>query len=370
MKKIKKILQNSFKFFFYKAFALIYGDIKGKINPEKDSRIKIETIEKENNLKYRIYKIKDGRLYTDRVHDTAIILDNFIVEGPSYQLRTIDNAQVEKNIVFQKGTARIKKKLKGVVLSLLTGGAGNANYFHWIYDVLPRFALVEELFNLDEFNFFLVPDIKKKFQIETLELLNIPKSKCISSVEYRHIYADEIVASDHPYVTTTNATHDIQNMPAWLSQWLYKKFVKQTGGKHSFPKRIYIDRADSDSNTHQLRSIINENEIKNFLSKLDFTFIKLADYHFIEQCQMFNNADFIIGLNGAGFANICFCKPGTKVIEITSNTEGKVLENLGKKNELNFKSIKCEPQEFNLSNQMGHINVSVDHLKKIIESLN
>ena len=71
-----------------------------------------------------------------------------------------------------------------------------------------------------------------------------------------------------------------------------------------------------------------------FLSKLDFAFIKLADYHFIEQCQMFNNADFIIGLNGAGFANICFCKPGTKVIEITSNTEGKILENLGKKNEL------------------------------------
>ena len=59
MKKIKKILQNSFKFFFYKAFALIYGNIKGKINPEKDSRIKIETIKKENNLKYRIYKIKN-----------------------------------------------------------------------------------------------------------------------------------------------------------------------------------------------------------------------------------------------------------------------------------------------------------------------
>ena len=375
MKKIKKILQNSFKLFFYKIFTLFYGNIKGKINSESDSRIKIETIKKENNLKYKIYKIEKGRLYTDCVHDTAIILDNFIVEGPSFQIRQ-DNLQhlhyadAKQNIVFTKGTPRKKIKLKGRLLSLLTGGAGNENYFHWIYDVLPRFALVEELFNLDEFSFFLVPDIKKKFQIETLELLNIPKNKCISSVEYRHIYADEIVVSDHPYVTTTNATHDIQNMPSWLSKWLYKKFVKQTWDKHSFPKRIYIDRTDSTSNAHRLRSIINENEIKNFLSKLDFAFIKLADYHFIEQCQMFNNADFIIGLNGAGFANICFCKPGTKVIEITSNTEGKILENLGKKNELNFKSIKCEPQEHNLSNQMGHINVSVDYLKKIIESLN
>ena len=158
MKKIKKILQNSFKFFFYKAFTLFYGNIKGKISSESDSRIKIETIKKENNLKYKIYKIKNGRLYTDRVHDAAVILDNFIVEGPSYQLRTINNVQVEKNIVFQKGTARIKKKLKGTVLSLLTGGAGNENYFHWIYDVLPRFALCEKTSDLNKVDFLVFSD--------------------------------------------------------------------------------------------------------------------------------------------------------------------------------------------------------------------
>ena len=29
----------------------------------------------------------DGRLYTDRIHDTAVLLDNKIIEGPSFQLR-------------------------------------------------------------------------------------------------------------------------------------------------------------------------------------------------------------------------------------------------------------------------------------------
>ena len=223
MKIIKKILQNSFKFFFYKAFALFYGNIKGKINSEKDTRIKIETIKKGNNLKYRIYKIKNGRLYTDRVHDTAIILDNFIVEGPSYQLRTINNAQVEENIVFQKGTARIKKKLKGTVLSLLTGGAGNENYFHWIYDVLPRFALCEKTSDLDKVDFFLLPDTIKKFQQESLDILNISKEKRISSKFFRHITCSELFVTDHPYVITNDASNDIQNIPLWISEWLKKK---------------------------------------------------------------------------------------------------------------------------------------------------
>ena len=182
MKYIKKKLQNIFKNFFYKAFTLFHGKIKGKINAENNSKIKIEITEKQNNIKYKIYKIKDGRLYTDRIHDTAIILNNFIVDGPSFQFRTINsvniiNDKVEKNIVFQKGTPKIKKIINGKVLSLLTGGAGNENYWHWIFDVLPRFALCEKIFDFNDIDFFLLPSIEKKFQRETLDLLNISKKK-------------------------------------------------------------------------------------------------------------------------------------------------------------------------------------------------
>ena len=34
--------------------------------------------------------------------------------------------------------------------------------------------------------------------------------------------------------------------------------------------------------------------------------------------QVFNNADIIVGLHGAAFANLCFCKPSTKIIELKS----------------------------------------------------
>ena len=58
------------------------------------------------------------------------------------------------------GTRNIKvalrrlRKLNGIVLSLLTGGAGNENYWHWLYDVLPRIGLCNKLLRLNEIDFF------------------------------------------------------------------------------------------------------------------------------------------------------------------------------------------------------------------------
>lgn len=374
MKKIKKILQNIFKVFFYKAFLLFHGKIKGKIGFENNKRIDVKKIKKNNNHEYKVYKITNGRLYTDRIHDTAIILDNFIVEGPSYQLRKInkepsgiDNDKVEKSIVFEKGTPRFKKKIKGSVLSLLTGGAGNDNYWHWLFDVLPRIGLYEDALNIDDINYFLLPDYKTKFQKQTLSLLNIPEEKCISSRDFRHISSDKIIVTDHPYVISKNATNDIQNMPAWISDWLRKKYLKNLINIDSYVyDKIYIDRKDSFNSKH-LRLIKNEKDVKELLNKNNFKSVVLSDYTFSDQIKIFNNAKVIAGLHGAGFANMCFCKPKTKIIEFKSNTAGKMIEDLAIKNNLVYESISSDPLEFR-DKQSGHIVVSIDLLKKIIQS--
>ena len=108
--------------------------------------------------------MKSARLYTDTINDTAIIIKDSLVDGPSFQLRDNKNAKCEENIVFSKGTPRIKKKLEGNVLSLLTGGGGNANYWHWLFDVLPRLFLAKQVINLEEIDFFLFPSLDQKFQ--------------------------------------------------------------------------------------------------------------------------------------------------------------------------------------------------------------
>ena len=144
---IKKYLKKIFKNIVHGIFFKIYGPITTYIEPNQDNRIKVKSIKLDKNLNYNIYRIIDGRLYTDRVQDTATILENKIVKGPSFQLRKgsgnfISNSKITDNIVFKIGTPRKIRDLNGSVVSLLTGGAGNNNYWHWLFDVLPYFLIL------------------------------------------------------------------------------------------------------------------------------------------------------------------------------------------------------------------------------------
>ena len=84
---IKKFLQKIFKIVSYSIFFIIYGKIEESVDSSGDSRIKVEIINIEKDLSYRVYNIVNGRLYTDRIQDTAVLLDNKIIEEPSFQLR-------------------------------------------------------------------------------------------------------------------------------------------------------------------------------------------------------------------------------------------------------------------------------------------
>jgi len=372
---IKKILQKIFKKISYFFFFKIYGKIENSITSDSDKRIQVEIAKINENLEYKVYKIGNGRLYTDRIHDAAAILDNKIIEGPSFQIRygsdadsLIQFSKISDNIVFTKGTPRKLRNLNGSVLSLLTGGAGNANYWHWLYDVLPKFELCKKFFDLNKIDFFLLPGLEKKFQRESLDFLKIPSNKRISSKKYRHIKAKELIITDHPVVTTGNATKDIENIPDWIISWLKDNFlssVKTTNKKN----RIYIDRNDETSDSLTERFIINEEEIKKYLIKNNFLVVKLHNIHFLEQVNLFHNAECIAGLHGGGFGNITFCEPGTKIIELKSLTAGNAIKNLAEKNKLNYNSIAAEGKESKKNDfpkQQGSIHIPLNRLSKIL----
>ena len=364
---IKKKIQSIFKGIGYFFAILFYGRVKGIIESTKHPLIKIEEKIFDQSYFYKIYKMSECRLYTDTVNDAAFIIKNEIVKGPSYQFRSknlknVRNTDVKENIVFKKGTARLKKKIKGSVFSLLTGGAGNSNYWHWLFDVLPRLKIVEGKVDYGNIDYFLFPDFKENFQIETINLLNIPNSKIISSKIFRHIEASNVIAVDHPYVIKNNPTLEIQNIPNWILEFLRNKFLKKDTTK-KFPEKFYIDRKDSKSNHSYLRRILNEDEIKVFLKSKGYEIITLGELSFIDQVNLFKNAKKIIGLHGAGFANLTFCNPQTFVLELKSETAAPVIGNLAKKIGLNFKDISIKQKENLNSDQQGLIHVPLNELE-------
>ena len=362
---IKKKLRSLFKSVGYRITLFFYGKIKGIINIHEHDYIQTSKIYLDKKNSYKIYKIKKCRIYTDTVTDTAFILENKIINGPSFQHRNPKNAEVKENIVFKIGTPKFKKKLNGTVFSLLTGGGGNANYWHWLFDVLPRFKILEEKIKLETINYFLFPDLQENFQRETLDLLNIPNNKRISSRIYRHVQSEETIIVDHPYVIRNDPSIEIQNIPNWIMSYLRKKFLINEVS-NDIPKKIYIDRSDSKSNHRHLRQIINENEVKEFLEKKNFSIVKLASLSFIDQIKLFNNADEIVGLHGAGFANLTFCEPGTKILELKSNSAGLMFGNLASKMNLQYQDISVKPSKYSNNDQQGLITIPLNLLEKKI----
>ena len=82
--------------------------------------------------------------------------------------------------MFEKGTPRFQKKLNGRVFSLLSGGAGNYNYWHWLFDILPKIIITQSIINLNKINYFYMPELQE-FQKRTLSLLGIKNYKIIIS---------------------------------------------------------------------------------------------------------------------------------------------------------------------------------------------
>ena len=113
---IKKKLQTTFKGIGYFLGTAFYGKIRGVAEIKNNQLIKIQEKTLDQNYHYKVYHIQDCRLYTDTVNDAAFIIKDKIIDGPSYQYRTkkfegVKNANIFQNIVFKKGTARLKKKL-------------------------------------------------------------------------------------------------------------------------------------------------------------------------------------------------------------------------------------------------------------------
>ena len=166
-------------------------------------------------------------------------------------------------------------------------------------------------------------------------------------------------------MVTNDAHIDAQKIPKWIINWLKYKFLqKSSRNKKKYPKNIYLDRTDSKSNVAHLRSINNEDEVKKFLKNKNFTLLRLNDLNFLEQVHYFNNADCVIGLHGAAFANLSFCKNGAKVIEFRMTNTGKVIENLARSNNLKFDSIICQPLASTNLKQFGHINIPLNLLEQ------
>jgi len=356
---MRSIFQRSYKVFTEIIFKSLYGKIllkHEKIKSIKQIKIKNKFF---NNKKYFTYEIENGRIFTDNVQHVASISKN-ILHGPS-SFQHADNKIISPklNIVLKKGTPKIRKKYNGTILSLIQG-ASTENYFHWLMDILPKIKICSENYSLDKINYFYLPNLTNS-QTESLKYLGIKKNRIINSKTKKHIAADRIIFTSHPWYTKGKFHDQSSKLPKWIIIWIKKTFLNYKK-KFKISKKIYLDRSES---KHPHCQIINHKKLKSYLKKGGFESVKLTKLSFANQIFMFWNAEYVIGAHGAAFTNIVFCKPKTKIIEFRPyGHPGKNYQRIAQINNLKYDFIVSKKKYLNKKN--GDIFINLEDLKKKI----
>ncbi|WP_066258976.1 glycosyltransferase family 61 protein [Neobacillus drentensis] len=176
------------------------------------------------------------------------------------------------------------------------------NYYHWMYEVIPRIHLLRESgVPVERFIVKQEPD-HLPFQSETLHHLGIMDDQLIKTYEGFHLQADRLVVPSQPAFATK-----------WGFDFLRRTFLIEDNQLTTENKRIYISRKWS-------RIITNESDLWDLLKPYGFIKVELETLSVAEQARLFSTAEVIVGAHGAGLANLTFCRPDTKVIEIFTPT--------------------------------------------------
>jgi hypothetical protein len=257
-----------------------------------------------------VLKIPQGQVLSD---EGWIVVDNCVVRDFLPQ----NHPLVMYTRTMKQMNPMPVKKISGKVAVITR--IDTQYYGHWLRDVLCRLVLLEQ--QGIEYDWLYVP-CDKNYMKETLCLWGVDMSKIIEPKgEYEHIQADELIVPSltvriKPDDTVSFSDHIALSAyyPDWIIQELRRKFLPLAAAQASdqtFAKKIFISRQDA---TH--RRMTNEDEVFALFKAKGFERCFLSQLSFLDQVQLFQQVEVVVGAHGTGFENLIFSQPGTRVIEI------------------------------------------------------
>jgi len=186
--------------------------------------------------------------------------------------------------------------------TLILASTGGESYYHWMIDVLPRIGLAKKNgYKMESFDHFVLNDITKPFQRETLEAFGIPQEKCRVFGKKKNAYlCQEAVLPSLPGPMGVPSAESVSflrsSFPADPEKGAEFLFVGRDKGGH--------------------RPLLEAEKIWTGLQGVGFVQIEPEKMSVAEQARTFRSARVVVGAHGAALANLAFCRPGTHVIEL------------------------------------------------------
>jgi hypothetical protein len=221
-------------------------------------------------------------------HGWVVSRDGYLLPDHSWHGVHIADTRIPKRIYSCV-------RLKGVCLSLASDWT--SIYWHFLLQGLTRLDLFRRAgFALSNVDFFYISGLPDEHSGRMLVKLGIPPEKCVVATKEVAVQADVVLAASFPGIRW--------NYPKWGVDFLRRAF---TPSPVTPELRLYIPRTTT-------RRIINEQILIEILNQHGFQVFDPPQHD--DPFNYFARAAIVVGGTGSGFANLAFCQPGTKVLEL------------------------------------------------------
>ncbi len=188
-----------------------------------------------------------------------------------------------------------KRLVSGVVDS-------GTNIYHWLYDGLPRLALAQRMgIEIES----LYVDTSRPFVLQSLEMVGIKPRHVINAARYPNIQAKQMVIPSFPLYAGRQFKPIV---PSWALGYLRSRLAISSS-KQS--ERLFVSRKDA-----HYRPLADEDTLFETLKPRGFKRVVLSGLSLQTQREIFASASVVVAPHGAGLANMLFCQPGTKILEL------------------------------------------------------
>lgn len=202
--------------------------------------------------------------------------------------------------LYLRGVLPAVEHFEGTLGVLATRG-GSANYYHFLFDVLPRWALLRDAGLAESVDGIYVPT-ETRYQRELLAISGLDRQRIVPTTKHSAIRADRLLV---PSLANVD-----EYMPPWIPLWLRDQLP--AGDLSERPRRIYVTRG-SGPNTRRLTT---EDALWPELARRGFVRIDPGTLSVREQIDSFAAADVVVGIHGAALSNLVFSPSGVRVLEL------------------------------------------------------
>lgn len=218
---------------------------------------------------------------------------------------------IEKVIVYTN--SKQKKSIVHYDSAIVFHGRNSTNFFHWLIEYIPRLILIEGIRELAKIK-VLIPDGLPIQFWEVLTLIGIEMDRLIIIPKNTIVRLNKAIIPSFVTSIYDDLDLDLMKRSGYLNIPLMHRYrtliTKKINISNNYPKRIFILRPGG------ARGLINEKQVVQKLAKLGIVAIEPSRLLYKQQAEIFMNAELIVGVAGAAFANLFLCNKGCNIVSL------------------------------------------------------